>query len=341
MATGVENRPTCFICGTRGVPRYRALKDLYLHVPGEWNLVRCPADGLWWLDPRPREEEFAKLYTNYHTHATDTPTGVTSPLTATWRWCRKGIWAATLGYSTGQEHYGQLVVGLILGIVRPLRDKAAGDIMWLRGKTRGRLLDVGSGGGQFLRRMKDAGWAVLGVEPDPTAVEVARGLGVEVLSGTLDQLPSGQHRFDAITLNHVIEHVPDPLATLRHCWGLLAPGGRLVVTTPNVHSLGHRVFRRSWRGLEPPRHLQIFSQQSLRRTAERAGITRHRLRVTARSAPYIFDSSAALAAGGIGMESGGASSPGSLLFLLLESILMPWLGEELLFIAQKPRQPTK
>jgi 2-polyprenyl-3-methyl-5-hydroxy-6-metoxy-1,4-benzoquinol methylase len=57
--------------------------------------------------------------------------------------------------------------------------------------------------------------------------------------------------FDAITMSHVIEHVPDPLASLDKCRRLLRLGGYLVLSTPNVRSLGHQRFGQSWRGLEP------------------------------------------------------------------------------------------
>jgi SAM-dependent methyltransferase len=84
--------------------------------------------------------------------------------------------------------------------------------------------------------------------------------------------------FDAVTLNHVIEHVPDPIQTLRECARILKKDGRLVILTPNSSSLGHRVFKQDWRGLEPPRHLHLFSMQSMRRTLELAGFRKVTLR---------------------------------------------------------------
>jgi 2-polyprenyl-3-methyl-5-hydroxy-6-metoxy-1,4-benzoquinol methylase len=69
----------------------------------------------------------------------------------------------------------------------------------------------------------------------------------------------------------VIEHVPDPASLLKECRRVLRPGGKLVVATPNCKSLGHSLFKENWRGLEPPRHLQILSPLALRRFLSEAG----------------------------------------------------------------------
>ncbi|MGH2395464.1 MAG: class I SAM-dependent methyltransferase [bacterium] len=124
---------------------------------------------------------------------------------------------------------------------------------------RGRLLDVGCGSGRFLVHMRDLGWEVTGVEPDPVAVRVAhRSFHLNVASGTLEDAGFPESCVDVVTMNHVIEHVPDPISSLRECNRVLREGGRLVVVTPNVHSLGHWYFNHSWRGLEVPRHLQLL-----------------------------------------------------------------------------------
>jgi SAM-dependent methyltransferase len=89
-------------------------------------------------------------------------------------------------------------------------------------------------------------------------------------AGSLEEQDFAEGSFDAVTLNHVSEHVPDPLRTIAECARILKPAGELVMFTPNGSSLGHWMFKRNWRGLEPPRHVQIFTIQSLVQILRRA-----------------------------------------------------------------------
>jgi len=92
-----------------------------------------------------------------------------------------------------------------------------------------------------------------------------------VYQGDIRRLDDWASCFDVITLNHVIEHVHDPIAVLRACHRLLKPGGRLWLETPNVDSLGLARFGRNWRGLETPRHLVLFGRRGLRQACMAAG----------------------------------------------------------------------
>ncbi len=72
-------------------------------------------------------------------------------------------------------------------------------------------------------------------------------------------------------MNHVIEHVPDPVGMLAESRRILKWAGRLVVTTPNVQSLGHKQFQDCWSGLDAPRHLRVFSLPVIQKCARQAG----------------------------------------------------------------------
>jgi len=117
--------------------------------------------------------------------------------------------------------------------------------------------------------MRAGGWLVEGIESDPRAVEVARGSGLEVHQGSFPNPDLESARFDAVTLNHVLEHLHDPIAALREAFRILKPGGLLSITTPNLNSAGHRHFGRHWLHLDPPRHLTIFDSGTLRLALER------------------------------------------------------------------------
>lgn len=134
------------------------------------------------------------------------------------------------------------------------------------------LLDIGAGAGGWVSQATDAGWRARGLEPDKRASSVARARGADVEVGGVDAI--GAHRADVITMNHVIEHLHDPIASLGRCHGALRPGGTLWIATPNVRSLGHRAFGSPWYGLDPPRHLVVFSRAGLEMALRAAGFER-------------------------------------------------------------------
>jgi SAM-dependent methyltransferase len=185
---------------------------------------------------------------------------------------------------------------------------------------------------------------VEGVEPDPVsrghAVEV---LGLDVIGGTLEEAGFPDSSFDALTMSHVVEHLVDPVRTFAECRRVLKPGGQLVVLTPNIGSLGHRWFRDSWRGLEPPRHLFLFRRETLRTCAERAGLRVVKVWTTANVAPFIWQASSATRRAGT-LPGGHLRHPplstqiGSWLFWVLESALVSVgaVGEEIVLVSTKP-----
>lgn len=100
-------------------------------------------------------------------------------------------------------------------------------------RQKGRLLDVGAGLGTFLAIARMEGWDVAGTEISETAIANAQAnYGIELVRGALrEDVVEGQ--VDVITMWHVLEHVPDPIATLQICRSLLCAGGVLVMGLPN------------------------------------------------------------------------------------------------------------
>jgi SAM-dependent methyltransferase len=151
-------------------------------------------------------------------------------------------------------------------------------------------LEIGFGNGEVLDRLQSYGWEVEGVETDPVAVENARKRGLNVRLGDLIEQNYPDESFDAIVSSHVIEHVADPLRFLVECYRILRPEGRLVFYTPNANSWGHRLYKEHWRGLEPPRHLFLFTISSLTALARKAGFKNPILSVTDRGLGYLRES---------------------------------------------------
>ncbi len=138
-----------------------------------------------------------------------------------------------------------------------------------------RVLDVGSGGGWFLRICKQLGATEQGVELSKHAAEMARSQGLRVFQGSLDEYVaqvSGRPQFDIITANHVVEHLQDPVATLRMMKGLLAPGGFIWISVPNAAYPLCRALKGRWHSSDLPYHLMQFSPASMTAAGHQAGL---------------------------------------------------------------------
>ena len=136
----------------------------------------------------------------------------------------------------------------------------------------GRALVVGAGGGSDCMRLRAAGWAVQGMEPDAGAVERARAAGLDVTRGDAESGPYPDRAFDLVWLPAVLEHVRDPLVALQRAREAVAATGRVVVWTQNPDSASARRYAEDWVHLDPPRHLWHFSGHALRALAERSGL---------------------------------------------------------------------
>jgi methionine biosynthesis protein MetW len=144
-----------------------------------------------------------------------------------------------------------------------------------------RVLDVGCAEGYLARLLAERGCTVIGMEASPAAAESARRWCAEVVVGDVEAdevraRVSGP--FDRVLLGDVLEHLREPGAVLRWAGGLLAPGGRVVASLPNVaHWTGRRAllrgrFPREDHGLFDRTHLRFYTRAGARRLVEDAGL---------------------------------------------------------------------
>jgi len=140
-----------------------------------------------------------------------------------------------------------------------------------RFKSGGRILDVGCGDGSFLLAAKKEGWEVAGVEINEAASDYARRLGLNVFTGELVDANLRSDHFDVITLWAVVEHLHNPVGTLKELRRILKDDGLLVITTQNFDSLEAKIFSARWFHLDVPRHLYQFDPITLGKILSRAG----------------------------------------------------------------------
>jgi methyltransferase family protein len=327
-----HQRPFCILCAAKGEQLYTELVDWLFGVSGKWGIRRCFNCGVAWLDPQPVPKDIPALYSRYLTH------GVRESST----WLGR-LQRATVQCALSREGYPlerpKKILPRLLAKLPGSKRHAKLSVLSLNPTNPGRLLDVGCGNGEFIARMRSLGWHVSGVDPDPTAVASGRSQGLEIFTGTIADVPEVA-RYDVVALNHVIEHVTDPVNLLRECRSRLRPhGGRLIITTPNLESLGHRWFKKYWRGLEVPRHFTIFSSRGLRDCIQQAGLSVLSMSTETRLGPMIYHQSTCARAGGLQVaqrkDSTLSSKFAAHLFRMTESFLVSFgqdAGEEIFCI---------
>jgi SAM-dependent methyltransferase len=137
-----------------------------------------------------------------------------------------------------------------------------------------KYLDAGCGVGHALRAGLARGLSVQGVEVDSAAIALARADGLPVAQAG-EAIPPGPYHL--LSFWETLEHIADPLQALQTYAPMLAPGGLVAITVPNLNALATRVLREScpWvhGGYNTPGHVNLFHPPALERLLARAGLT--------------------------------------------------------------------
>jgi ubiquinone/menaquinone biosynthesis C-methylase UbiE len=232
MGNNME-RVTCNLCGHSEYSIMFQGPDLLLNKREEiFTMVKCNSCGLIYQNPRPAPDEIGKYYPDdYEPFFKETNQN----------WLMQKIF-----------HYGV--------------DKRSRIVNSLRNKDKvGKLLDIGCSTGLFLNTIqKLQTWEVWGVEPSEYAANIARDrYKINVFTGNLIQANYEEKFFDAVTLWDVLEHLPDPAATLHEISRITKPQSYLIIRIPNADSFDACLFGSSWAGLDLPRHYYAFSKRTI------------------------------------------------------------------------------
>lgn len=136
------------------------------------------------------------------------------------------------------------------------------------------LLDVGCNVGYLVAMARARGYAARGIDASPAAVAVGRArLGVDLVCSRLEAAAVPPESEDVVVLNHVVEHLAQPLHALGIVRGWIRPGGFVLVALPNFASPIARVAGPRWAGLVPGQHVWHFTPAALSRLVTSAGFT--------------------------------------------------------------------
>ncbi len=274
-----------------------------IFIKAGFNIVQCPSCGLIYVGNPPAEPELKKLYSfafGYHTQ-----------------------------FRVNNSHTEQNELNLAKKRLNFLR----------KYKTEGRLLDIGCSAGFFLKVARDNGWETYGLDISDDTARIARErYGLEVLTGTIEEISYAPNHFDVVMMGDVIEHTANPVNTMLAVNKILKPDGLVILSTPNIDGLfpklSYKVSKiiNYWPHPEPPGHLFQFSKETLTRLLTQTGFIPLEIADRRYSAPYTFGKLGSL-----------IRSPKSLLYT---AVFLPVLllgpvvhaGDEMLVVAKKERR---
>lgn len=151
-----------------------------------------------------------------------------------------------------------------------------------------RILDFGSGTGQFVLEMSQLGFSnIIGLDPFIES-DIVFPTGARVYKGSLSSIHDSIGTFDVITLHHTFEHIPNPFEVAEKIAHLLNQKGVLVLRFPNIGSPHFKRYRENWWGIHAPRHYFLYSRKSLEIVFEQVGIKIYHVKCDSEYDHYLY-----------------------------------------------------
>jgi SAM-dependent methyltransferase len=237
----IREADLCPACGSASMRTlFHGTDRLFATTANYFEVVECTDCRLMRLFPQPTAAELNRYYpANY--------------------WFAPGEDAA----SRAEDFYRRVVLGDHVRFVERAIEST---------KAPGPLLDVGCGGGLFLRLLRERGHKVMGLDFSMEAAHTAWKVNrVPAMCGTLSKPPLRTEAFSVITMFHLLEHLYDPVGYVEEAHKLLASDGRLIIQVPNAASWQFLLFGQNWNGIDIPRHLVNFKEKDLVTLLESCG----------------------------------------------------------------------
>lgn len=217
-------------------------KDRIHNIPGEFPVVRCRTCGLMRTNPRPTSGTIGLYYPdNYGPY---------------------------LGTQVDRIEQNRRRFSALRAFAKRC---FALNSNCLPNLNPGRMLEIGCASGGFMHEMAKKGWAVEGIEFSPKAAEAARALGYAVHTGGLESAPTPNESYDLIVGWMVLEHLHEPVLSLRKLHDWAKPDAILAVSVPNAGAWQFRLFLDKWYPLQLPTHISHFTPETARLVLAKGG----------------------------------------------------------------------
>ncbi|GEM_PF-1845396 len=264
----MDNETKCFLCNSNNLTVLHRIRESRHRK--NFRIVQCTKCGFIWTWPLPMPEKLAAFYpANYYSFSPQW-----TPLYTNGRWQQKirnrlteNLLAREYGYVLTKNRQAPLINAIITfyRFIAPIFPR------FIQG---GRIVDVGTGCGEYLLHLAELGWDICGVEINDAAATIGqKEKGLDIHCGKLfdARFPTGY--FDAVTMHHTLEHVQNPRATLNEINRILKEKGELVISGPNVQNWERWFFGKFWWGWDVPRHLWHFSPNTLSKLLVQCGFS--------------------------------------------------------------------
>lgn len=235
---------SCILCGSSKFEFMFFSKDRMFNLPEKFAVKKCIQCSLVFLDPQPSQKLLKKHYPSQKYYSYNKSK-------------ERNLFKVMRDYLIGHYYSPNIFSSFISTFIQNI--PAIPSYV-----KNGKILDIGCGDGDTLALLKKLGWETYGLDIDSRAVEIANKKRLNVKSGTFRVLSTyPDNYFDAIRLYHVIEHIDDPSLCLSLIRKKLKKEGELLIGTPNINSPLASIFGSYWYNLDIPRHLFLFSSQTL------------------------------------------------------------------------------
>lgn len=253
----------CRLCGSTGPHQTIAVREMMCGTREPFEYYSCAACDTLQIVNVPEGEELMRHYPpNYYSYNVSA-----QPRVLRWLITQQDRF---------KLHSGGRLVGALITAPLPegiVRAAVGGDVVGMLAQLAlerdARILDVGCGGGALLDRLARVGFNNLSGADPFIAADGETPQGVPLMKRYLSEVTG---EFDLIMFNHSLEHVPDPVATLKVAYEKLAAGGICLVRLPTTSSEAWTIYRADWVQIDAPRHIVIPSRQGMALAADRVGL---------------------------------------------------------------------